>query len=772
MNRQRGASSDLAEARIQLLAPNAVRITRYARHLPPDRPWLRHVLLPIDPKGLADPSGLDVDVREGIVHVQTHEGMPILTEAHTPRQSSDGHIHLALRIARDEGFYGWGEWFSAFRRERSTVTLRANESPSFFQGRQTYSTIPFFLSSRGYGFFLLNGYESHWSIKPEQGVLEIDVAGPPAAYIVIYGPAWRDIVMTYTALTGRPPLLPRWTFGLWVTGYPQEDQARVLALVDEHRRRALPLDAIILDYHWEEGFHNFRWRRSLFPRPEQLVADLRARGVRLGLIFTPFVNNRQTRLKKAALNLVFHNVPHGLEQDDERALPEYDEARALGYLAHDHAAWWFGEGGMLDFSHPEAARWWNDHLRPLYDQGVAFFKNDDGEYLSDDARSHLGMDGREYHNLYGFFYGKAIYEGMAALDDRRPLIYARSVWAGSQRYPAMFLGDQNPTFGCIRRTMRAGLNVGLAGFAYWTADIFGLDGKTTPETHMRYAQWALMAPIARYFVRPADVDDSRFPWSHGPQAEANFRKYTELRYRLLPYYCALAWEAYRTGLPIMRPLLLEFQADARVADVWDQVMLGDRLMLAPVIEQGATSRRIVLPGTPEEVWHDFWTGDTFEGGCEVECAAPLECLPLLVRGGTLLPMLASAPQHIADDLRFDPIQVHLWPPFAPPAECRVYDDDGTTRAYERGTFSVTRIKAEGDCRRVVVCIEPAQGEWPAQVERRQVELVLHSLPEPSEVHVNGPAGVSWTRGVVEGHPAIAVGCVRREPTIVEMLWPT
>lgn len=201
-----------------------------------------------------------------------------------------------------------------------------------------------------------------------------------------------------------------------------------------------------------------------------------------------------------------------------------------------------------------------------------------------------------------------------------------------------------------------------------------------------------------------------------------------------------------------------------------RLQAGDRLMLAPVIKQGATSRRIVLPGAPGEVWHDFWTGDTHEGGREIEYAAPLDCLPLLVRGGTLLPMLASAPQHIADDLRFDPIQVHLWPPFEPPAECLVYDDDGTTRAYERGVFSVTRIKAEGDSRQVVVRIEPAQGEWPGQVERRKVELVLHRLPEPSEVRVNGLAGMSWTRKAVEGCPAVAVSCARREPTLVEMRW--
>jgi len=233
-----------------------------------------------------------------------------------------------------------------------------------------------------------------------------------------------------------------------------------------------------------------------------LLAELNDLGIHLGLIFTPFLNNRNLPLLKAGLQLLAKDIPKGMVMGDDRALPEYEDAYRKGCLAHEKATWWFGGGGMLDFTNPEAVAWWNEYLRPLYKQGVAFFKNDDGESLPDNAHSVLGMDGREYHNLYGFFYGKGLSEGMAALDDRRPLIYARSVWVGSQRYPAMFLGDQKPTFECLRRTMRASLNMSLAGFAYWTADVFGLDGKTTPETHMRYAQWALLVPVARYFVRP------------------------------------------------------------------------------------------------------------------------------------------------------------------------------------------------------------------------------------------------------------------------------
>jgi len=469
------------------------------------------------------------------------------------------------------------------------------------------------------------------------------------------------------------------------------------------------------------------------------------------------------------LNALAHNIPPGLESDDERALPEYEMAKENGYLAHQDAKWWFGSGGMVDFANPEAATWWNDLMRPLYEQGVAFFKNDDGEYLPEDANSAIGLDGREYHNLYGFYYGRALYEGMAALDDddpaksRRPLIYARSVWAGSQRYPAIFLGDQKPTFEGIRSTLRAGLNLGLLGFAYWTADVFGLDGKTTPETHMRYAQWALLNPIARYFWRPPEIDATRFPWSHGPQAEANFRRYTQLRYRLLPYYLSLAWEAYRTGLPILRPLVLEFQDDPRLAGVYDQVMLGQALMLCPVVEAGATVRQILLP---RGVWHDFWSQQSWQGPDEISYEAPLDRLPILTRGGTILPM-GPEMQSIPDEHRLDDLDLHIWPPF--PARGLFYDDDGRTRAYLQGAYSVTHLVAEEKENRIVVRIAPAQGDFPEQVKARHLDLVLHYASLPQSVFVNNHETDGWSYDASSKQLSIPLDCPVREGSEVEIV---
>jgi alpha-glucosidase (family GH31 glycosyl hydrolase) len=774
--------------RLRWLSSNTLRVTHASpgdEPFPDDRPWLADILPPSAPHPPASPE-LRIDHPEGRLLAVVPGGLEIFSEKRPPRldlrhsrfhfspdptrielragfHRVEGGVRLSLGITPGESFYGWGEQFNAFRRQSGNVQLKIRDAIAPLQGRgETYTAIPFFLSSRGYGFVLLNSYTSRWKIDPQRQELEIEADGPHADYILIYGPSYKRILETYTALTGRPPLLPRWAFGLWVTSYPQGHQEGVLAHVREHRQRQIPLDAAILDYHWEERFHNFRWRSSLFPDPQGLIDGMNDLGARLGLITTPFVNRRNRPVQKFILNRVAHNVPATLEQDDERALAEYQLAKQQGYLAHEDAIWWFGSGGMIDFSNHQAADWWNSLARPLYDQGVAFFKNDDGEYLPEEARSALGMDGREYHNLYGFYYGRAMFEGMLGLG-RRALIYARSGWIGSQRYPALFLGDQTPTFESIRSTLRAGLNLGLMGFAYWTADVFGLAGKTTPETHMRYAQWALMSPVARYFWRPPEIDDTRFPWSHGPEVEANFRKYTELRYRLLPYFTTLGWEAHRCGLPILRPLALEFQEDDRLAGVENQALLGDGLMICPVVEAGVRQRRIRLP---QGVWHDFWTEETWLGPGEIDYPAPLDRLPMLARGGTILPM-GPVLQHIPDDHRFDELQFHIWPPY--PASGSLYEDDGASLEYLRGARSLTQVRAEEDERQIVVKISPAEGNFAGQPVARRVELILHRSAAPAQAQVNGQISQDWDYDAAAGEIRLRLSCSIFEETVIQII---
>lgn len=762
--------------RLRWLAPNAVWVTHTppGAGFPPERPWLKDVIqLQSSQSGEPELSG---EAPGGLLRILDLDGAPVLSEAAPPQlglrrrrpyisldipktelrlglRRVEAGIRLSFAIQPGQAFYGFGEQFNAFQRRSGKIRLRIRDAIALLQPRgETYSGIPFTLcldpDGRSYGLLLLNSHTSRWQIDPPAGRLTVEADGPGADYLVIVGPSFARILETYTALTGRPPLPPRWAFGLWTTSYPQGPQTGVLAHAAEHRQREIPLDAVILDYHWEERFHNFQWRRTLFPDPAGFIETLNQMGIRLGLITTPFLNARRRPIQKFLLNRLAHNLPPGLEGADERALPEYEAARQAGMLAHPDARWWFGAGGMPDFTDPRAANWWNELARPLYEQGVAFFKNDDGEYLPDDARSAAGMDGRELHNLYGFYYSRAMYAGStpgALADSRRPLVYARSAWAGSQRFPALFLGDQKATFEGMRSGLRAGLNLSLQGFAHWTADTFGLDGRTTPEVHMRFAQWALFCPLARYFTRPPEIDDTRLPWSHNPEAEENFRRLVELRYRLLPYYYTLAWRAWQSGLPVLRPLLLEFQAAAaaqpQLAQIDDQAMLGEALMLCPILTPGAASRRILLP---PGAWHDFWSRSSWQGPAEIDYPAPLDRLPLLVRGGSLLPF-GPALQCIPDTHRFDELELHLWPPY--PLEGAVYDDDGHTTAYQQGAASLLRVQAvpgvsgQSATPGLQVCIFPDSGSFSGQPAIRRISLVLERSQPPARVIViNQPQG--------------------------------
>ena len=777
---------------LRFLAPNIVRVTHFdpTRGHPASRPWQDDVLLSI-PESEKHGNPISFEVENGLGSAKNNQGQLFFRENAGPvlgiRKKRPyfyfdipqtafyaGHhevkegIRLTLQVAKDESFYGWGEWFNHFERKTGRISLDNRNALFGEQNHLTYSGLPFFISSQGYGFLLLNTFRSRWIIKSGRMVIEAD--GPNADYVLIYGPSFKEILRSYTALTGRPPLLPRWAFGLWVTSYPQEHHENVLSFVRQHRTKDIPLDAVILDYHWEERFHNFQWRKTLIPDPQGLAAGLKSEGVRLGLILTSYLNTHNRPIQKWLLNRFGQNVTPGLEADDERALDEFAEARAKGFLAHEKVRWWFGTGGMLDFTNPAAVDWWRKKLAPLLEIGADFIKNDDGEDLPDDAQSFNGMDGREYHNIYTFYYGRATFNhdpnriippgNTARQKEPRSLIYARSGWIGSQRYPALFLGDQEANFEGIRRSLRAGLNLAMGGFSYWTADIFGLSGETTPEIHMRYAQWALFSPVARYFVRPAKIDDSRFPWSHNSQVEANFRKYSSLRLRLLPYYNSLAHESHLSGLPIMRPLMLEFQ-EPGLGSVDDQIMLGSALMICPVIESGANHRKIRLPAGE---WYDFWSFQHWQGPAVIEYAAPADCLPILAHSGAIL-LMGPTLQNIPDEHVFDRLEFHLWAPFN--ASGQFFDDDGYSTAYQQGEFSHTEIQALETNANLVIRISAASGHFEGQVEKRQINIILHG----NQQKISGNAKINGKIALIlfkSGSCSLLVEHIVSQETIIEI----
>ena len=720
------------QAQVTFWDGQIVRVTHIPKdttRFPPDRPWVKDVLTSTTPNQ-ESPDSWQIICEDGKVKIFNEMEKVQFSEFEPVYISDKGKYRLSIQTSPDEKVYGWGEWFNKFTREKSRFTLINRESPAPLQSRQTYSNLPILYSSQGYYFFLLNSHATTWDVDPRKGVLSVSAPEGFPDYFLFFGKDPKTALQALTRLLGRPPLLPRWVFGLWVTSFPQENQEKTLDLVHEHRKKGIPLDSVILDYHWEEKFHNFHWRKSLFPNSSRFIHQLNNLGIKLGLIFTPFVNRKINLPKKLFMSLYNQSISKGTLQEDELDLNGYTQGLKCNYFAHPNAPWWFGKGGMVDFTNPLANQWWNQKLNPLYRQGVSFFKNDDGEYLPNDATSHLGISASEYHNLYGFYYGKAIYEGMQELDDRRAMIYARSVWAGSQRYPGMFLGDQIPNFENIKRSIHAGLNMSLLGFTYWTADCFGLNGKTTPEMHMRYAQWGLMVPIARYFVRPRETDSTRFPWSHNEQVEQNFRRHVELRYRLLPYFQTLGWEAYLTGVPIIRPLFVEFPDDPETYQVDDQMMLGESAMLAPVLMKKARSRIIYFP---KGLWFDYWTGRAYEGGQYLQIDTLPDFLPLFVRGGAILPM-SKALDFIPRNHHFDHLELHFWPHYQGKFNFR--DDDGTTTQYQSGKYSELEIETACNIKKQEIVCTFTKSKVCPPFGPKSLDLIFHNISQPEWIKVN------------------------------------
>jgi alpha-glucosidase (family GH31 glycosyl hydrolase) len=648
---------------------------------------------------------------------------------------------LSITTNEDEGFYGFGEWFNGYRRNQGSLALYNHEAPSFTQHKRTYSAFPCFLSDRGYLVFVFNAHRGRADINKRANRLDLAFHGGWLDYMVVYGPLFQDIVEEYTRLTGRPQMLPMWSFGLWNTAYPVENQEQTLARITSHRNKGIPLDAIILDYHWEAGFHNFKWRKSLFPEPDDMIDQMEDEGVKLGLIYTPFMNRKAVTPYKYLVRLYVRNAPKGVSMfSGDHADSLYQEALEKEYFAHPDVTWWLGRGGILDFTNPEAVDWWFDMQKPLLRQGVCFFKNDGGEYLPDHSTSALGLEPGEHHNIYGFYYAKAVNEKLQAFrGDERVVNFARTTWIGTQRYGAVFLGDQTPEFKHIESTMRCALNMSLAGFSWYGADVFGLYRKPKPELHQRYAQWTLFNPIARYFSAPGAPE--RDPWGVDGESEENFRRHIELRMRLLPYYYSLAREAHDHGHPILRPLVYEFQEDLEVRDIWNQVMIGDALMLAPVLSPGERKRDVYFP--PGQ-WYSWWDDKVYTGPGRQTVDVEALRAPLFVRGGRPVPLGPFLP-FIHEDHRFGDLELHLYPPFN--GESMLYEDDGRSLGYRdseysRQSFRFSQNEAEA---KTVATVEPVQGEFAGQVRRRDLTLVFHDSGYVRSVTIDGQeSNDAWT----------------------------
>ena len=585
---------------------------------------------------------------------------------HNPRRVVE--TGTAFGLDPDEKLYGAGEQFVEFDRRGRELDLW-HEEPLGTETPRAYKNVPFHLSTKGYGMLVDTTARVHYDFgKTSTASASVGVEDDVFAFVFFYGPAFSDVLQRYTGLTGRPSRPPKWSFGTWMSRLGYESRDQLEAVADRLREAEIPCDVLHLDPFWMRDHRStdLEWDTGQFPDPEEMIAGLNEDGFHLSLWEHP-------------------HVPVGTDAFETGAREGYFVTDGTGKpYVMDHTCQGDYRGALVDFTDPDAVEWWKDKHRRLLAMGVDVFKTDYGEYVPEDAVFANGRSGKSMHNLYPYLYNEAVYETVGEVNGAdEAVVWGRSAWTGSQRFPMHWGGDPQTTWNGMSAALRGGLSASLSGIAFWSHDIGGFRGTPTDALYARWAQFGLLSSNAR-----CHGTTPREPWAFGEDALDVFRRYARVRYSLLPYVYTYAEIAARTGLPVVRPLVLEYQDDPATHRLDTQYLLGTDLLVAPVFEE-AGERDVYLP---DGEWVDFWTDERYPGGQYVTVDAPLETMPMFVRSGSVVPR--REPTETVAAGTPEALTFHGVLDDAGEASGRFYDEDAdelvdVTIATEDGTLAVS-----------------------------------------------------------------------------------
>lgn len=514
-------------------------------------------------------------------------------------------MDAVFSLSPDEKIFGCGESYTEFNKRGQKIVLWADDANGI-QNETMYKPIPFFMSSRGYGMFMHTSTPITCDFgKYFSGVSSLMLGDDELDLFVFLGEP-KDILNEYTNITGKAPMPPLWSFGFWmsrITYFSEEDGRRVAAQL---RKNEVPADVI----HFDTGWFGTDWRcdykfaSDRFKDPAKMISDLKKDGFHISLWQLPYFTPKNTLFPELiAKDLVV--------KDDKGNIP-YEDA-------------------VLDFSNPETVKWYQDKIASLLKLGVGAIKVDFGEAAPAHGIYHSGRTGFYEHNLYPLRYNKTVADITREVTGEN-IIWARSAWAGSQRYPLHWGGDPANTNSAMAAALRGGLSFGLSGFSFWSHDIGGFVQKAPEDIYRRWTPFGMLTSHTRSHGAPPTE-----PWEYGPSFLKAFKAADEMRYKLMPYIYAQAKDCSEHGLPMVRALFVEYPNDPGSWYIDDEYLFGKDMLVAPLFEN-VSERNVYLP--PGQ-WIDYQTGNVYQGGWSSIKAGPIPVV-VLVKDGAVIPHIKLA----------------------------------------------------------------------------------------------------------------------------------
>ncbi len=527
-----------------------------------------------------------------------------------------GKTYMSDSLMLDVGecVYGLGERFAAYVKNGQSIDMWNADGGT--ASEQTYKNIPFYMTNRGYGVFVEDTSDVSFEVASEKVErVQFSAEGETIVYDVIYGGTPKAVLDGYTALTGRPALMPAWSFGLWLstsftTNY---DEKTATSFIQGMADRDIPLSVFHFDCFWMKGFNwcDFTWDEETFPDPVGMLKRYHDRGLHLCCWINPYIG---------------------------QASPLFREGMEHGYLLKktNGDVWqtdlWQAGMGILDVTNPDARAWYCDHLRKILRMGVDCLKTDFGERIPvKDIAYFDGKDPLHMHNYYSFLYNKMVFDLLKEeRGEGEAILFARSATAGSQQFPVHWGGDNSASYVSMAETLRAGLSMSHSGFGFWSHDISGFEQTAPADVYKRWAAFGLLSSHSRLH----GSSSYRVPWLFDEESCDVVRKFTRLKCRLMPYLYGAAVEAHEHGTPMMRPMMLEFPDDPACDTLDRQYMMGESLLVAPVFHADSHVDYYL----PDGLWTSLLDGRKVQGGHWQKETHDFLSLPLMVRPGTVLPM--------------------------------------------------------------------------------------------------------------------------------------